>query len=194
MKIISVCCAAVLAAALAVGCDRAHEATSNAGPDRTSLPGTPEQGNVAKSDNEPKPSNFWGAAASGGMAEVELGKLASTKAENTEVKQFAQMMIADHTKTNEELKTLASQKNIAIPGELDPKHQFTMQRLQGLSGAEFDRAYIDAMVRDHEETIRLFQGQANGGIDADAKSFATKTLPTLQKHLETARGIQGKMQ
>ena len=192
MKIISLCCAAALAASLAVGCNRAHEATSNSGPDRTSLPGTPEA-NVTP-DNDPKPGDFWAAAASGGMAEVELGKLASTKAQNAEVKKFAQMMIADHTKTNEELKALASQKNVALPGGLDSKHQFTMQSLQGLSGEEFDRAYVDAMVKDHEETIRLFQGQANGGIDPDAKGFATKNLPALEKHLQTVKGIREKLQ
>ena len=136
---------------------------------------------------------FWTNAAQGGMAEVELGKLASTKAQNPEVKSFAQKMVTDHTKANDELKALAGEKNVMPPTGLDPVHQSTMSKLQNLSGAEFDREYVNAMVKDHEATVQLFEKQADDNSDPDAKAFATKNLPTLRMHLEMIKNIQAKL-
>lgn len=138
-------------------------------------------------------TDFMTKAALGGMAEVEIGKLAATKAQNAEVKKFAQQMVTDHTKANDELKALAGEKNFAMPVRLDNKHQAILDKLNGLSGAEFDKAYVDAMVADHEETVALFKSEAEGGKDADAKAWAAKTLPALQMHLEMIKGIQAKM-
>ena len=136
---------------------------------------------------------FATRAAQGGMAEVELGRLASQKAQNAEVKKFGQMMVQDHTNANTELKSLAGKKNITLPTALDAEHKAVMDKLQGLSGAEFDKAYMDAMVEDHEKTIDLFQAQADDGDDADMKAFASKTLPKLKQHLEMAESINGKL-
>lgn len=136
--------------------------------------------------------NFWTQAAYGGMAEVELGRLAATKAQNAEVKKFASMMVADHTKANAELKTLAAKKSVVLPTELDSDHKSLMEDLNGLSGAEFDKRYVDAMVEDHEETIELFENNADND-DADIKAFAAKTLPALKSHFEMIKGIQSKM-
>jgi putative membrane protein len=116
--------------------------------------------------------DFMTEAAVGGMAEVELGKLASTKAQNADVKKFAQMMVADHTKANGELKTLAAGKNATLPTELDAMHKATMTELQGLSGADFDKAYVASQLADHEKTVKLFQTQSQSGTDADVKAFA----------------------
>lgn len=140
-------------------------------------------------------SNFWLDAARGGLAEVELSRLAATKAQNAEVKQFAQMMITDHTKANAELKTLAAKKNAVIPTDLDSNHKDTLEDLQNLTGAEFDRAYVEAMVDDHESSIELFEDTAedDDAENADAKAFAAKTLPTLKKHLEMIKNIQTKL-
>lgn len=138
-------------------------------------------------------TDFMTKAALGGMAEVELGKLAATKAQNPEVKKFAQQMVTDHTKANDELKALAGEKNFSMPVRLDPKHQAVLDKLNGLSGAEFDKAYVEAMVADHEETVALFKSEADGGKDADAKAWAAKTLPALQMHLDMIKGIQSKM-
>lgn len=136
---------------------------------------------------------FATRAAQGGMAEVELGRLASQKAQNAEVKKFAQMMVQDHTNANTELKSLASKKNITLPTALDAEHKAVMDKLQGLSGAEFDKAYMDAMVEDHEKTVDLFQAQADDGADADMKAFAAKTLPKVKQHLEMAEKINGNL-
>ena len=138
-------------------------------------------------------TDFMTKAALGGMAEIELGKLAATKAQNPEVKQFAQKMVTDHTKAADELKALAGEKNFSMPVRLDAKHQAVLDKLNGLSGAEFDKAYVEAMVADHEETVATFKSEAEGGKDADAKAWAGKTLPTLQMHLEMIKAIQAKM-
>ncbi|HEX8734682.1 MAG TPA: DUF4142 domain-containing protein [Pyrinomonadaceae bacterium] len=137
--------------------------------------------------------DFMTEAAVGGMAEVELGRLASTKAQNADVKKFAQMMVTDHTKANGELKTLAASKSVTLPTELDAKHKSAMSELQNLSGAEFDKAYVAGQLADHEKTVKLFQTQAMSGTDAEIKAFATKTLPTLQAHLEMVRNLHNKM-
>ena len=157
-----------------------------------SAPGTNEMTN-SKVSTMTGDTDFMTKAALGGMAEVELGKLAATKAQNAEVKKFAQQMVTDHTKANDELKALAGEKNFAMPVRLDPKHQAILDKLNGLSGAEFDKAYVEAMVADHEETVALFKSEADGGKDADAKAWAAKTLPALQMHLDMIKGIQSKM-
>ena len=138
-------------------------------------------------------TDFLTKAAQGGLAEVELGKLASTKATNAEVKKFAQQMVDDHSKANAELKTLAGQKNFSAPTEPSAKQKSLMDKLNGLSGAEFDKAYVEAMVDDHEEDVELFKAQSQDGKDADVKAWAAKTLPTLQKHLDMIKGIHSKI-
>lgn len=151
-------------------------------------------GNVVDSiGNMTTPNGFMTEAAKGGMAEVELSRLATTKAQNAEVKKFAQKMIEDHTNANTELKQLASKKNVTLPSELDAAHKAVKDKLSGLSGAEFDKEYVNAMVTDHEKTVNLFKTQSDKGTDADAKAFASKTLPKLQGHLDMIKGIQGKM-
>lgn len=137
--------------------------------------------------------NFWTTAAQGGMAEVELGKLAASKATNAEVKQFAQMMVTDHTKANTELKTLAAKKNVVLPAEVSSSHKSLMEDLNKQTGAAFDKAYVDAMVDDHEEDVEFFQDKSEDSSDADVKAFAAKTLPTLKMHLEKIKAIQAKM-
>lgn len=139
------------------------------------------------------PNAFLTEAAMGGMAEVQMGKLASQKAQNPEVKKFGQMMVTDHTAANNELKALASKKNVQIPSEVDPAYKSDMDSMNKLSGAEFDKEYVGMMVDDHEEDVAKFQKQADTGTDPEVKAFAMKTLPTLKKHLETIKGIQAKM-
>jgi putative membrane protein len=126
---------------------------------------------------------FVKEAALGGMAEVDLGQLASTKATDEKVKAFAQKMVADHGKANDELKALASSKQIMVPTALDAKHKATHDRLAKLSGSAFDRAYVTDMVADHRKDVADFKHQAMAATDPDVKAFAAKTLPTLQEHL-----------
>ena len=130
---------------------------------------------------------FVEKAAVGGMAEVQLGNLAQQKAANDQVKQFAARMVTDHTKANDELKQIASTKGVQLPSALDKKHQSDMDRLQKMSGADFDKAYMSHMVDDHKHDVADFKKEANSGNDSDIKGFASKTLPTLEEHLQLAQ-------
>jgi putative membrane protein len=126
-------------------------------------------------------------AAKGGMAEVELGKLASQKASADNVKQFGQRMVDDHSKANDELKSLAASKKITLPAEMGAEEKALHDRLSKLSGAAFDRAYMKAMVADHVKDVNEFKMESKSGKDPDVKAWAGKTLPTLEDHLKMAR-------
>jgi putative membrane protein len=132
-------------------------------------------------------STFVTKAAKGGMAEVELGKLATEKGSSDQVKQFGQRMVDDHSKANDELKTIAQQKNMTLPTEIGAKEKALRDRLTKLSGAAFDRAYMQAMLADHRTDVNEFRMESRSGTDTDIKGFATKTLPTLEEHLKMAQ-------
>jgi putative membrane protein len=130
---------------------------------------------------------FVEKAAVGGMAEVQMGKMAQQKGSSDQVKQFGGRMVDDHSKANDELKQIASAKGIALPTDLDAKHKSKMDKMEKLSGAQFDRAYMDEMVADHKQDVAEFKKQASSGKDSELKAFAAKTLPTLEDHLKMAQ-------
>jgi putative membrane protein len=138
-------------------------------------------------------SQFAGKAASGGMAEVQLGQLALKNASNQDVKTFAQRMVDDHTKAGDKLKTTAAKNSIALPSDMDAKDKATYDKLSKLQGAEFDKAYMKDMVKDHKTDVAEFQKEANTGKNADMKQFASDTLPTLQEHLKMAQDTATKV-
>jgi putative membrane protein len=149
-----------------------------------------ETGGIAVESDD---SEFAVEAANGGMAEVELAKLAQAKATNPKVKEFADMMIKDHSKANEELMALAKTKNITLPTTVGADQQSVMTDLQKKTGAEFDKGYVDAMVKDHDKDVSLFEKASTDAKDAELKSFATKTLPTLKMHQQAIKAIQDGM-
>lgn len=136
---------------------------------------------------------FMTSAAQGGMMEVELGKLAASKAQNPEVKAFGQKMVVDHGKANDELKALAAKKNIKLPAELSGGMKAEVDRLSKLSGAEFDKEYVKLMVDDHDADLEAFEAQADDGEDADVKAFAAKYAPVIKGHYETIKRINDNM-
>jgi len=136
---------------------------------------------------------FMNDAAPGGMAEVELGKMAADKAQNADVKAFGQNMVKDHSKANDELKQLAAQKKVMLPPDVMPAHKQLMEKLSKLSGADFDKEYVKAMVEAHEKDVAAFENVSKTAADADVKAFATKTLPTLKMHLEMIKAMAEKM-
>jgi putative membrane protein len=138
----------------------------------------------------PDDRKFLKDAAIGGMTEVELGKLAQEKGSSDSVKQFGQKMIDDHTKANDQLRQVAVSKSISIPESLDAKHKSRVDKLSKLSGAEFDKAYIKDQLKDHEQDVKEFQEEAQGGADPAVKDFAAKTLPTLQSHLQSVKDLE----
>jgi putative membrane protein len=126
-------------------------------------------------------------AAAGGIAEVQFGKLASEKAASPQVKDFGKKMVTDHSKVNKELQHLASTNNVQISDKLEGKHKSTYDRLAKLSGEKFDREYMKTMIDDHKADVDTFKKQSDKADNADVKSFAAKTLPTLQEHLDLAQ-------
>lgn len=138
-------------------------------------------------------ATFATKAAVGGMAEVEFGNLALEKTSNPQVKDFANMMVSDHGKANEELKAIAKMKNITLPGALDEEHQKKMTELNGKTGKDFDKAYVEAMVDGHDKTLKLMQDEAKDGKDADLKAFASKTSPVVNTHLVMIKKIRDTM-
>ncbi|WP_303309508.1 DUF4142 domain-containing protein [Hymenobacter sp. BT730] len=132
-------------------------------------------------------SEFMTKAASGGMLEVELGKAVAAKATTTEAKQFANMMVKDHTKANTELKALAARKNITLPTAMGEDHQEVYKDVTEKTGTTMDREYLREMVEDHEEDVKKFIEASVKASDPDIKAFAQKTTPVLQHHLEQAQ-------
>ena len=134
-------------------------------------------------------AEFSTKAAVGGMAEVELGKLALTKTSNPKIKEFATMMVNDHGKANEELMTIAKAKNITLPAVVDEEHKNKMADLEKKTGKDFDKAYTSAMVDGHKSTLKLMQDESANGKDMELKSFAGKTMPVVQTHLTMIENI-----
>jgi len=163
--------------------------------------GVAQQGNGSMSSSDqmgasslsPADQKFAREAAQGGMAEVELGKLAVQNASSDDVKRFGQRMIDDHTKANAKLKEVASKEGITLPTSLDAKDQAIKTRLSKLSGDQFDKAYIKDMVRDHKKDVAAFQNESSTGSDPAIKAFASETLPTVQDHLKQAETIEPKV-
>lgn len=151
-----------------------------------------EDTNEAKFDDSKieKDTEFAVAAADGGMLEVELGKLAQTNGSSAEVKSFAQMMIDDHSKANEELMALAQQKNITLPTSLSEDKQKKYDDLAKKTGKDFDDAYTDFMVKDHKDDIDSFKKEADKGNDADLKAWAAGKVSVLEHHLEMAQNAE----
>jgi putative membrane protein len=139
-------------------------------------------------------STFLKKAASGGIAEVELGQLALQKASSPDVKQFAQRMVNDHTKANGQLKQVAADEHIRLPQSMSAKDKATKDTLANLSGDDFDRAYMKDMVQDHRHDVAEFERESKSAQDPAVKSFAMQTLPTLRDHLKEAERIAPKDQ
>jgi putative membrane protein len=138
------------------------------------------------------PRSFLEEAAEGGIAEVELAGLAPKRAHRADVKKFAATMAQDHTAANQKLTAIAQRDGVALPRTLDAKHKQLEDKLAKLSGKPFDVAYMQAMVSDHEQDVKLFQSAASSGTP-EVKTFASSTLPVLQQHLAMARDINLKV-
>jgi putative membrane protein len=132
---------------------------------------------------------FVEKASAAGMAEVQAGQLAQTKAKSDDVKGFAQHMVDDHTAAGEKLKAIAQADGVQPPSNLDDKDQKQLVALQKLNGAAFDRRYIEDQTAAHKEAVALFEKEAKSGSNAQLKQFAVDTLPTLKQHLTDVEGL-----
>jgi putative membrane protein len=138
-------------------------------------------------------SAFLVEAADGGMAEVHLGSLAQQQARYQGVKDFGSMMVRDHSAAGDKIKMLASQRNVTLPTTVSDKNQKMFDDLSKKKGADFDKAYMDHMVKDHEEDIDAFKKAADKVNDADVKALINATIPTLQTHLDSAKAVRKRL-
>lgn len=145
---------------------------------------------AAAEDTPPAPAVFVKKAAQDGLTEVELGKIALDKSQNADVRAFAQRMVTDHGKANQELAALAKNKGIDAPRKLDAEHAAMVKEFESKSGTAFDASYSQHMNMDHTKAISLFEAAAKSP-DADFAGFAKKTLPTLKEHKEMAEKLPG---
>lgn len=187
---------AVAAAASAGGAQNTNSATTGGG-SQNSNGGNANSGDHSGhsghgAGNMTQDAKFAMMAAMGGVAEVEMGRLAAQKGASEDVRQFGQRMVDDHTRANEELMRIASSKGMTLPTTLDAKHRAEMQRLSALAADRFDREYIKMMVKDHKKNVGEFQKESARGADPELKAFATSTLPTLQEHLRMIQRINDK--
>lgn len=165
--------------------------TTSPSPEASPTP-SPSPANGNRSSLSQVDREFMVKAAQGGMAEVQYGQIALQRASSNTVRQYAQRMIQEHTKANNELKALAKAKGVTLPKNIGEKNQKLKQRLLRLSGARFDREYMEeAGVKSHEEQAKLFERQIERGQNPDVIDFARKTLPVVQMHLQQAEQITG---
>ena len=138
-------------------------------------------------------AKFAVAAANGGMTEVELGRLAQQKGVSQQVKDFGKMMVDDHSQANAELKTIAAHHYVQLPDSVGGDEKQLIAELSAKSGSDFDIAYVDAMVKDHEEDVKEFTDAQKILTYDDLNAFDKKTLPVLQKHLDAIKKIKAQM-
>ena len=178
---------------------------TTAGNDTAGAAGT--SGRIAGDQTAPTdPQQFIQQAAIGNMAEIELGNLAAQRGSSPQVKAFARMMVRDHTKANDQLKSAARAESVQLPAKIDQKHQDLMTRLQGLNGPEFDREYMQAMVDGHSEMRDLLNSRASTATrptgtsgstkatEASVNQWASNNLPTVEHHLTEAQQISSRLQ
>src|SRR5579863_8440216 len=150
--------------------------------DSSTMANQPMASTLSSSD-----SVFAVAIADAGMLEIQLGTLAQSKAQNQKVKDFGSMMVTDHTKAGDQLKSIAQSKHLVLPAQLSKESQDKVDDLTKKAGKDFDKAYMDVMVKGHTKVVDLFEGEIKNGSDTDIKNFATNTVATIRSHLSEAK-------
>jgi len=175
---------------ISVGCSNNKAAT----PDSSSTqPSSSSAATPNSSTNANPDQKFVEDAAKGNRAEVELGKMVASKAKDPAVKQFAQMMVKDHTDALNQLQKLAQSKNITLPDGLPSDAQDLQQKLSSDQGKQLEKDYMDGMVQDHQKDVQEFQDASQNLKDPDLKQWAGTMLPKLQQHLAKAQAVDSKL-
>jgi putative membrane protein len=187
MRSIILAAAVAALATSAVAQSPSQNSKSNAAPGASSQSGM--QGQQAKKLS-PATQQFMQKAAMTDLFEIQAGQLAQQKAQGDGYKQFGQMIYTDHTKTSEQIKGMAqNMPDAQMPNGLDAAHKQKLDKLQSLSGAQFDSQFKKEQVQGHQDAIKLYQNYAQKGDQQDVKKFAQDTLPTLQQHLQHAQSL-----
>ena len=179
--------ALLLLGLMSVGCTSTNKAAT---PDTAAQPNS---GAAASRPPASSDQDFVTKAAQGNSSEVELGKIVAARSKNPTVKQFAQMMVKDHTTAVNELQELAQSKNLNFNDDLPDDAKALQAKLSSDTGKQLDKDYMDSMVEDHQKDVQEFTDKSQTAKDPDVKQWAGKTLPTLQKHLEKAQQIYAKL-
>jgi putative membrane protein len=181
-----------------LACNNSNDTTESTTNTSTST-NTATDANVSTANNvsttntvvtDEKSSEFLKKVTNSGMAEVQLAKLAQQKATIEAVKNFAAMLERDHTAVNQQVKSLADQRNVALPVTISDDKQKMYNDIDKMKGKAFDKDYISMMIKAHGDGISLFEDTRSNASDIDVKNFADKTLPTLKMHLDSAKAIQ----
>lgn len=178
---------ALVCLSFAVGCQQQKGASSEGD---YSQPRTTEQQAPQQEQQPSGDRQFLSEAAIDGRSEVELARTATTKASSPAVKRFAQKLVEDHSKANQQLESLPQGREVLQSLTIPQEKQSTVEHLSKLSGKEFDRTFVEHAVEDHEKAVARFQEAANSAQDPEVKQFAAQTLPVLRRHLEMAKSLQ----
>ena len=143
---------------------------------------------VSKSDQD-----FMVKADEGNIMEADLGQLAVAKATSDDVKNFGNRMVADHGKANDALKQIATNKNVTLPATPGDEEKKMSNELSQKSGKAFDKAYMAAMVKGHEQTLATMKKMEKTVQDPDVKNWITQTIPTVEDHLKQAKQVESKL-
>lgn len=183
----------VAAAVLSAGFGLGAVAQTGTSPSAPAAGGSASRPAAKESSLNRSDRRFIETAAQDGMAEVELGKLAAQKAQSADVKQFAERMVQDHTKANQQLMQIAQQKGVTVPTALESKHKRTLDKLSKLAPDKFDREYMDQMEEEHKKDVKAFREASKDAKDPEVKAFATQTLPVLEEHHKMADSLHAKV-
>jgi putative membrane protein len=187
MQIIMLGTAAMLSpVALLAQADPMSSPASQSNRQTQQQPGSPamqDSGNNASDMGQNmKDKMFLRQAAEGGMAEVKLGQLATQKASSSDVKAFGQKMVDDHTALNNEMAPIADSMGVRVPKSLNKKDQAEYDKLNGLSGNDFDTEYLTAMVKDHHKDLREFHEEVSSTTDPTLKAAVQKGETVIKQH------------
>jgi len=150
----------------------------------TSLGQAENSSSLSAADQE-----FLKKAALGGMTEVALGKLAQEKGSTPDIRDFGKMMEKDHSKLNSDVAALAKKKDVQLPETLDEKHQGKVDKLSGLSGKDFDSAYLAAMHTMHDKDLAAFKATEASTKDADLKATLQNAIPVIESHIQHLKNL-----
>lgn len=185
---------------ISLGCSGNNKAaTPEKSSSSASQPASPDNSNATSPNSSSTAAasmsdqNFVNDAAKGNRAEVTLGKMVAAKTHNPDVKQFAQMMVKDHTAALNQLQQVAQKKNMTLPDGLPDDAQQLQSKLSSDTGKQLDKDYMDGMVEDHQKDVQEFQAASQNVKDPDVKEWASNTLPVLQKHLDKAQQVDSKV-
>jgi len=190
MRKIGPAIAVLLSACVLQACSYKGVNNYTANQDTTAVQDTSSTLNLSVDEHD---LQFALTAANGNMAEIALGKLAIARGRSKKVKNFGAMMVKDHSKADTKLALIAKAKDIDLPKMLDTATQRKIDLLSAKSGTDFDKAYINYMIADHEKNVALFTDESKKLQDPDLQAFAVKTLPVLQTHLDAINAIHDSM-